>query len=95
MNDYIYSIYVPKKIIKQLSKIPKQYQKSFNYIIENKLPFDPYIGKKLQGNLSQYYSIRRGEYRLLYEIDELIIKIIKIDHRKNAYKIWSMLMFFN
>ena len=49
---------------------------------------DPYrVGKRLRFELEGYYSARRGQYRVVYRIDEheVIVDVIKISHRSDAY----------
>ena len=48
---------------------------------------DPEAGKPLTAVLAGLRSLRIGEYRAIYEIknSELLILVIKIGHRKNAY----------
>lgn len=45
------------------------------------------VGKPLREPLAPLYSARRGEYRILYRIvdSQLIIEIITIVHRRDAY----------
>jgi len=42
----------------------------------------------LVGDLSPYYRLRVGDYRVLYEIieNEVMVIVVKIKHRKNVYK---------
>lgn len=49
---------------------------------------DPYQGKKLKGKLKEDYSLRVGEYRIIYTIrkDRLIVYIIDIGHRREIYR---------
>ena len=63
-------------------------QKKIIEVIKTKLIENPYLGKKLVGNLSSYYRYRVGDYRVIYEIfnDEVVVVVIKIKHRKNIYK---------
>lgn len=54
------------------------------------LKSNPFFGlniKKLKGKLSNYYRYRIGNYRLFYRIDtsKVIVFVIDISHRKNAY----------
>jgi mRNA interferase RelE/StbE len=44
------------------------------------------VGKPLRFELEGYYSARRGQYRVIYRIDEreVIVDVIKISHR-DAY----------
>lgn len=46
------------------------------------------VGKPLREPLAPLYSARRGEYRVLYRIedDRLVIEIITIEHRRDAYR---------
>jgi mRNA interferase RelE/StbE len=45
------------------------------------------VGKRLRFELDGYYSARRGQYRVIYKIDEndVIVDVIKISHRGDAY----------
>ena len=45
------------------------------------------VGKPLRFELEGYYSARRGQYRVIYRIDEreVIVDVIKISHRGDAY----------
>ncbi len=52
---------------------------------------NPYFGnniKKLKGELKEVYRFRIGDYRLFYKIveDKIIIFILDIENRKDAYK---------
>ncbi|CAN5329374.1 hypothetical protein BH09ACT6_BH09ACT6_04010 [soil metagenome] len=46
------------------------------------------LGKQLDEPLYPLYSARRGEYRIIYRIidRQLVIEIISIVHRRDAYK---------
>lgn len=45
------------------------------------------IGKPLREPLAPLYSARRGDYRVLYRVedDRLVIEIVTIEHRRDAY----------
>ena len=45
------------------------------------------VGKPLRFELEGYYSARRGQYRVIYRIDEheVIVDVIKLSHRSDAY----------
>ena len=45
------------------------------------------VGKALRFELEGYHSARRGQYRVVYRIDEheVIVDMIKISHRGDAY----------
>ena len=52
-----------------------------------KLETEPESGKPLTSILTGLWSLRMGDYRAIYQIknSELIVVVIKIGHRKNAY----------
>ncbi len=68
----------------------KLYQKIID-IVYPQLRKNPFFGsniKKLKGEFSQYYRFRLGSYRLFYLVDKekVIVVIVDLKHRKNAYK---------
>ena len=82
-----YRIIISPRAKKQLKKIPAFYQDRIIARTEA-LADNPYIGKKLEGKLSQYYAIRVWPYRIVYLIKNklLIVEVILIGHRKDIYQ---------
>lgn len=82
-----YQIYIAKKTKKGLDKISSNYQKKITDSILL-LSKNPFLGKKLKGNLEGYYSLKIWPYRLIYQVDKKnkIVLILKIAHRQKAYK---------
>lgn len=55
--------------------------------IESRLTRAPQdYGKPLMGNLSGYWSLRVGDYRVTYRIEAKEVRIIQIAHRRDAYQ---------
>ena len=48
--------------------------------------FDSKDVKRLKGR--EGYRLRVGDYRIIFEVEHELIKILKIGHRKNIYKSW-------
>jgi mRNA interferase RelE/StbE len=46
------------------------------------------LGKPLRGELSGNWSLRIGDYRIIYRIDEdeKILTLLRVGHRKTVYK---------
>lgn len=46
------------------------------------------VGKPLLRELSGYHVARRGDYRLVYRIDESagIVRVVRIDHPADVYR---------
>ncbi len=83
----IYQVILTKKIEKELVKIHKKYQtKAFEALLI--LKRDPFIGKKLKGDLKGSYSLKIWPFRIIYQIykRELIILVIRIGYRQGIYK---------
>jgi mRNA-degrading endonuclease RelE of RelBE toxin-antitoxin system len=50
---------------------------------------DPYRGgKALRSELAGKYAARRGDYRVIYEIDDLahVVHVLRIEHRRDIYR---------
>ncbi len=60
-------------------------------IVYPQLKSNPFYGsniKKLKGEFEGYYRYRIGNYRLFYLIDneQVLVVIVDLKHRQNAYK---------
>jgi addiction module RelE/StbE family toxin len=56
-------------------------------LVIRQLEVDPYVGKALRGNFAGKWSIRSGNYRVIYGVDEVekIVVLYDTGHRKKAY----------
>jgi len=45
------------------------------------------VGKPLVRELVGYWSARRGQYRIIYVIndDEVVVTVVAVDHRRDVY----------
>jgi mRNA interferase RelE/StbE len=83
-----YQIEFTKSASKQLAKLPENVQQRIKFKVEE-LGDDPRPdGVVKLTNSDETYRIRVGNYRVLYEIkdDLLIIKVIRVGHRKEVYR---------
>jgi len=76
-----------KNASKEYEKIPKEERAKVKKKLIS-LEANPLSGKKLSGELSDYYSLRAWPYRIIYEINakQNLIQIHKISHRQGVYK---------
>jgi mRNA interferase RelE/StbE len=51
----------------------------------NSLKTNPYVGKPLRGEWKGVYSLRIGDYRVLYQIKENKVFLLVVGHRKRVY----------
>ncbi len=79
-----------RKALRKLASLPPKERDRINDGIK-KLLSDPYIGRRLEGQLEGLYRIRIGKRRIIYEIlptseQEAIIVIRAIGPRGDVYK---------
>ena len=83
-----YQIIFEAAAAKQLKKLSKPVQQTLRPLIDS-LSTNPRPSgcKKLKGRQGEY-RIRSGNYRIIYSIEDkaLIVRVIKIGHRKSAYE---------
>ena len=80
-----------KTFEKVKKKIDSQLYTKIKNIVYPQLKSNPYFGtniKKLTGGFEGYYRYRIGSYRLFYliENEKVLVVIIDLKHRQNAYK---------
>jgi mRNA interferase RelE/StbE len=75
------------KELEKVYNIDKRLYSRFIAVIET-LKTNPHQGKRLKGKLTGDYSLRLGNYRIIYMIEKnrLIIYIIDLGHRSKIYK---------
>ena len=81
-----YKLLFKKSVAKDLRKLPKNDVRKILLKIDalalNPRPLD---SKKLSAQ--EYYRVRQGVYRIIYEIldEQLIVHVIKVAHRSRSY----------
>jgi len=82
-----YSIEILRSAQKQLAKVnPKDRQRIINVIHSLSDNPRPVNSRKLTGRNA--WRIRKGEYRVIYEIydEKLVILVVVIGHRREVYR---------
>ena len=84
-----YKVEITPEGLRHLNRLPDKVRAAvmetiFGSIAEN----PPRAGKPLRGELEGLYSARRGEFRVVYEIDEATrtVLIHRAQHRRSAYR---------
>ena len=82
-----YQVIIGRSAEKALARIPEREQEKI-YRKLKELSHDPYIGKKLKGDLQDRHAIRIWPYRILYCIEKKIVTVFILDigHRQGIYK---------
>ncbi|OGK14141.1 hypothetical protein A3H80_03015 [Candidatus Roizmanbacteria bacterium RIFCSPLOWO2_02_FULL_37_19] len=85
----MYKVAITKKAEKQLSKLPSLYQRSIaRKLLHLNFPFPKNLDVKTMTNIPQFYRLRVGQVRVIFQIKKSIkeIWIRKIKYRGGAYK---------
>jgi mRNA interferase RelE/StbE len=82
-----YQVVVSRDVVKTIRRLPKTAQRA---IVEAfvSLREQPRAGKQLTAELTGISSLRRGDYRILYRIDDRkrLVKIARVGHRREVYE---------
>lgn len=82
-----YELIVRQSVRKDVEGIPR---KDLTRILSKveALRNDPKPAGSIKLSGSEYYRIRQGDYRIIYEVQDeaLIIVLIKVGHRREVYK---------
>ena len=85
----IYHIELAKEAESDLESLHKSYRKLFMRILSKieSLSKTPRSGKPLVGNHKGEFSLRLGNYRIVYENDTVrhIVFVLTVKHRKHVY----------
>lgn len=86
MSD-AYEVTLSVEAAKSIRKLPKQVQRAAVAAL-TALENDTRGGKPLIGELAGIWSLRRGDYRALYRIDdrERRVEVARVGHRRDVYR---------
>ncbi|MYN09053.1 type II toxin-antitoxin system RelE family toxin [Pseudoduganella aquatica] len=74
---------------KQLRKLDTAISARIIHFLETRVAPSPRsVGKPLHGHLSSYWSYRMGNYRIICELDDGILRVlvVTVGHRRDVYK---------
>jgi len=82
-----YSLRIKASAVKSLRRVPTAERLRLIEAID-RLATEPTAGGVLKGEFRGLRRLRVGRYRIVYEVDEgeLTILVIRIGHRKDAYR---------
>jgi len=84
-----YKVEITPEGLRHLNKLPEKVRDAVIEAIFGTIAEDPRrAGRPLVGELEDLYSARRGDFRVIYEIDEKrhIVLIHRAAHRRTAYR---------
>ena len=84
-----YEVRVSSPARRDLNKLPESVTAAVIDFMFGPLAENPQrVGKPLTNELAGRYSARRGEYRIIYRIDNdlVVVEVIRVAHRRDAYR---------
>lgn len=80
-------LYHPQAAKEDIPALNRDIKERIRKAIESRLTRAPQdYGKPLSGNLHSYWSLRVGDFRVVYQIKPPLVRIIQIAHRRDAYQ---------
>lgn len=80
-------VYHPDVVREDIPRLNRDLKDRIKRAIETRLTRAPQdYGKPLSGNLQAYWSLRVGDYRVVYRIESPLVKIFSIANRRDAYQ---------
>ena len=80
-------LYHPAIVREDIPGLNHDIKERLSAAIENRLTSAPQdYGKPLRGELRSLWSLRVGDYRVVYRIEQKKVKVIQIAHRRDAYE---------
>jgi mRNA interferase RelE/StbE len=82
-----YKIFFHKNLKKDLRDLDRKIISRFFDIVSNKIAVNPGSGRRLKGKYKDFWRYRVGNYRIIYQFKDKIIRILilRFKHRKNVY----------
>lgn len=82
-----YEVLVAASVSKEIRRLPPQAQQAVIAGV-TWLRSEPRSGKPLWGELRGLWSLRRGDYRVLYRVDHaaLRVQVARVGHRRDSYR---------
>ena len=82
----MYKIILAKRAIKDLNKLNEDVKERIKEKIIELVNDPATVSKKLSNPLIGSYRFRVGDYRIIFDIDNDKVVILRIGHRKDIYK---------
>lgn len=90
MNSKKFTIEFDTKAAREFKKLSRNNPVICSRLIKatDSLILNPFQGKPLTGNKKGYYSLREGDYRIIYEVYPQydLVYIIRVGHRRDIYR---------
>ncbi|MHB8293218.1 MAG: type II toxin-antitoxin system RelE family toxin [Acidimicrobiales bacterium] len=84
-----YEIRITPEGARVLDKLPAKVRDAALVAVRGPISENPHrLGKQLVGEFDGLFSARRGDYRIIYSVDDAanVVIVHRIEHRRSAYR---------
>jgi mRNA interferase RelE/StbE len=84
----VYTVLYHELVLRDdIQDITKTWKEKIRHAIEVKLTSNPIAyGKPLRRTLAGYRKMRVGDYRVIFKVNDSVVKILMIKHRSKVYE---------
>jgi mRNA interferase RelE/StbE len=85
----VYEVRITPEGLRHLNQLPTKVRDASLVVLRGPIAENPYrLGKALVADLTGLYSARRGDYRIIYSVDEAkkVVLVHRVQHRGSAYR---------
>ncbi len=85
----MYEVDLTPEAVRHLEQLPPKVRDAAVALLLGALADNPHrIGKPLVGQLAGLWSARRGDYRIIYEIENEahVVLVHRVQHRRHVYR---------
>ena len=81
-----FNVVIHAEVLRELRQMDARIKRQIKTAIETRLAVAPHrFGKRLSHDLSGFWKLRVGDYRVVFKIDGKEVVIFRIGHRKEVY----------
>jgi mRNA interferase RelE/StbE len=85
----VYEVRITPEGLRHLNQLPAKVRDAAVVVLRGPVADNPHrLGKPLVGELAGLFSARRGDYRIIYSIDDTakVVTVHRVQHRRAAYR---------
>lgn len=85
----MYEVRITPEGLRHLDRLPSKIRDAALAVLRDPLAENPHrLGKPLVGELAGLFSARRGDYRIIYSIDDAtkVVTVHRVQHRGIVYR---------
>lgn len=83
-----FEIFYTPECVDSLKKLDRPTLRRIQHSIESRLSGSPFeYGKPLRHSAHGLWTLRVGDWRVIYQVNKEVVWVIKVGHRREVYKL--------